>query len=63
MLWIMEDRYPKKSLNITAQMTVSALPDYIDEPTLADVIMDRVTAKCHQIELKREFRTKKNSRP
>ncbi len=41
----MEDRYAKKSLIITAQMPVSAWHDYIDEPTLADAIMDRVDSQ------------------
>ena len=41
LLQIMEDRYAKKSLIITAQMPVSAWHDYIDETTLADAIMDR----------------------
>jgi DNA replication protein DnaC len=59
LLQIMEDRYAKKSLIITAQMPVSAWHDYVDEPTLADAIMDRVTAKCHRIELKGDSRRKK----
>jgi DNA replication protein DnaC len=59
LLQIMEDRYAKKSLIITAQMPVSAWHDYIDEPTLADAIMDRVTAKCHRIELKGDSKRKK----
>lgn len=59
LLQIMEDRYEKKSLIITSQLPVSAWYDYIDEPTLADAIMDRLTARCHRIELKGESRRKK----
>lgn len=59
LLQIMEDRYAKKSLIITSQMPVSAWYDYIDEPTLADAIMDRLTARCHRIELKGDSRRKK----
>lgn len=59
LLQIMEDRYAKKSLIITSQIPVSAWYDYIDEPTLADAIMDRLTAKCHRIELKGDSRRKK----
>lgn len=58
-LQIMEDRYAKKSLIVTSQLPVSAWYDYLDEPTLADAIMDRMTAKCHRLELKGESRRKK----
>lgn len=56
---LMEDRYEKKSLIITSQLPVSAWHDYLDEPTLADAILDRLTASCHRIELKGESRRKK----
>jgi len=59
LLQIMEDRYEKKSLIITSQLPVSAWHDYLDEPTLADAILDRLTARCHRIELKGESRRKK----
>ncbi len=59
LLQIIEDRYAKKSLIITAQLPVSGWYDYLDEPTLADAIMDRLTAKCHRLELKGESRRKK----
>lgn len=59
LLQIMEDRYAKKSLIVTSQLPVSAWYDYIDEPTLADAIMDRMTARCHRIELKGDSRRKK----
>ncbi|MDR3713542.1 MAG: IS21-like element helper ATPase IstB [Puia sp.] len=59
LLQMMEDRYAKKSIIITSQLPVSAWYDYIDEPTLADAIMDRLTARCHRIELKGESRRKK----
>jgi DNA replication protein DnaC len=58
-LQIMEDRYAKKSLVITSQLPVANWYEYLDEPTLADAIMDRMTAKCHRLELKGESRRKK----
>ena len=58
-LQLMEDRYAKKSLVVTSQLPVSVWYEYLDEPTLADAIMDRMTAKCHRIELKGESRRKK----
>ncbi|WP_205513217.1 ATP-binding protein [Longitalea arenae] len=57
LLQIMEDRYEKKSIIITSQLPVSAWHDYLDEPTLADAILDRLTAKCHRIELRGESRS------
>ncbi|HEY4289467.1 MAG TPA: IS21-like element helper ATPase IstB [Puia sp.] len=59
LLQLMEDRYGKKSIIITSQLPVSAWYDYIDEPTLADAIMDRLTARSHRLELKGESRRKK----
>jgi len=59
LLQIMEDRYAKKSLIVTSQLPVASWYEYLDEPTLADAIMDRMTAKCHRLELKGESRRKK----
>ena len=47
---------------ITSQLPVKAWYEYIKEPTLADAIMDRLTAHANRIELKGEsLRRKKNS--
>lgn len=50
-LQILEDRYAKSSTIIASQLPVSKWYDYLDEPTLADAIMDRLTAKSSKIEL------------
>jgi DNA replication protein DnaC len=60
-LQIMEDRYAKKSIILTSQLPVSAWHDYLDEPTLADALCDRLTAASHRIELKGESRRKKTN--
>jgi DNA replication protein DnaC len=52
LLQILEDRYRKGSTIITSQLPVSKWYDYINEPTLADAILDRLTAHAHKIELK-----------
>ncbi len=54
LLQMLEDRYGKKSVIITSQLPVSKWHDFIGEPTLADAIMDRMTANAHKIELKGE---------
>ncbi len=59
LLQIIEDRYAKRSLIITSQLPISNWYDYLDEPTLADALMDRMTAKCHRLELKGDSRRKK----
>jgi DNA replication protein DnaC len=61
LLQILEDRYAKRSIIITSQLPVSKWYEYINEPTLADAIMDRMTAHAHRIELKGESRRKKKN--
>lgn len=51
LLQILEDRYRKGSTIITSQLPVGKWYDYINEPTLADAILDRLTAHAHKIEL------------
>lgn len=61
LLQILEDRYAKRAVIITSQLPVSKWHEYINQPTLADAIMDRVTANVHRIELKGESRRKKKN--
>jgi DNA replication protein DnaC len=63
LLQILEDRYAKRSIIITSQLPVSKWYEYINEPTLADAIMDRMTAQVHRIELKGESKRKKKIYP
>jgi DNA replication protein DnaC len=62
LLQILEDRFAKGSTIITSQLPVNKWYEYINEPTLADAICDRLTANAHKIELKGEsLRKSKNS--
>lgn len=62
LLQILEDRYKKNSVIITSQLPVKDWYEYIGDPTLADAIMDRLSANMHKIELKGEsLRKQKNS--
>ncbi|MBQ2107735.1 MAG: IS21-like element helper ATPase IstB [Bacteroidales bacterium] len=54
LLQVLEDCYQRKSVIVTSQLPVGKWYDYIDEPTLADAIMDRLTANASRIELKGE---------
>ena len=54
LLQLLEDRYGRKSIIITSQLPIAKWYEYINDPTLADAIMDRLTANAHRIELKGE---------
>lgn len=60
LLQILEERHGKRATVITSQLPVSAWHEYINEPTIADAIMDRLTASAHRIELKGESLRRKN---
>jgi DNA replication protein DnaC len=51
LLQILEDRYGNGATIVTAQLPVAKWYDYLDEPTLADAICDRLAAKAHRIKL------------
>lgn len=61
LLQILEDRYGKKPIIITAQLPIKNWFDYINEPTLADAIMDRLSANANKIELTGESLRKEKS--
>jgi len=62
LLQLLEDRYGKKSIIITSQLPVSKWYEYINDPTLADAILDRLTANAHRIELKGESLRRKKTK-
>lgn len=59
LLQILEDRYQYSSIIIASQVPVSKWHEYINEPTLADAILDRLIANNHRLELKGESLRKK----
>jgi DNA replication protein DnaC len=52
LLEILEDRYDKKSTLITSQLPVDQWHAYLDEPTLADAILDRLVHNSYRVNLK-----------
>ena len=62
LLQLLEDRYGKKSIIITSQLPVAKWYEYINDPTLADAIMDRMTANANRIELKGESLRRKKAK-
>lgn len=59
LLQILEDRHGIKSTIISSQLPIAKWYEYLAEPTLADAIMDRMTASAHKIELKGKSLRKK----
>jgi DNA replication protein DnaC len=60
LLQILEDRFAKGVTIVTSQLPINKWYEYINEPTLADAICDRLTANAHKIEFKGDsLRTKK----
>ena len=51
-----------KSVIVTSQLPVAKWYDYINEPTLADAIMDRLLANASRIELKGESMRRKTKK-
>ena len=54
LLQILEDRFAKGATIVTSQLPVNKWYEYINDPTLADAILDRLTSDAHRIELKGE---------
>ena len=59
LLQIIEDRHGKTSTVITSQLAVAGWFDYINEPTYADAILDRLLQQAHRIEIKGESMRKR----
>ena len=58
---LIEDRHGKNSTVITSQLPINKWYDYLDEPTLADAILDRLLQHANRIELKgQSMRVRKN---
>ena len=61
LLEIVEDRYDRKATVITSQLPVRAWHDAMQDPTLADAILDRLVHNAYKVELKGESMRKKRT--
>jgi DNA replication protein DnaC len=52
LLQILEDRYAKKPTIVASQLPVSKWHNYLADPTIADAILDRLTANSNRLDLK-----------
>jgi DNA replication protein DnaC len=52
LLQLLEDRYDIRSTIIVSQLPIDNWYSFINEPTIADAILDRILAKCYKFDLK-----------
>ena len=61
LLEIVEERYDCKATIVTSQLPVKAWHDAMQDPTLADAILDRLVHNSYKLELKGESMRRKRS--
>jgi DNA replication protein DnaC len=61
LLEIVEERYDRKSTIVTSQLPVKSWHAAMQDPTLADAILDRLVHNAHKLELKGESMRRKRS--
>ena len=52
LLEVLEDRYGDRSTIVTSQLPISKWHEWVNDPTLADAILDRLVHNAYKIELK-----------
>ena len=63
LLELLDDRVGTRATLITSQLPVVAWHEWLDDPTLADAILDRIVHAAHKIALKGESMRKKQPKP
>lgn len=63
LLELLDDRVGTRSTLITSQLPVSRWHAWLDDPTLADAILDRIVHAAHRIVLKGESLRDKKAKP
>lgn len=61
LLEIVEERYERRATVVTSQLPVKAWHDAMQDPTLADAILDRLVHNAYKLELKGESMRRKRS--
>ena len=61
LLEILDDRHSQRSTLVTSQLPVDTWHQYLDEPTLADAILDRLVHNAYRINLNGESMRKKSA--
>jgi DNA replication protein DnaC len=60
LLDVIEDRYERRSTIIVSQLPIAQWHELMDNPTVADALLDRLIHNAHRIELEGESQRKKN---
>lgn len=63
LLELLDDRVGARATLITSQMPVNAWHEWLDDPTLADAILDRIVHSAHRIPLKGKSLREKSANP
>ncbi|MDN8618946.1 IS21-like element helper ATPase IstB [Variovorax ginsengisoli] len=63
LLELLDDRVGTRATLITSQLPVSAWHEWLNDPTLADAILDRIVHAAHKIALKGESMRRKQVMP
>jgi DNA replication protein DnaC len=63
LLELLDDRVGTRATLITSQLPVSGWHEWLNDPTLADAILDRIVHSAHRVALKGESMRKKASKP
>jgi DNA replication protein DnaC len=63
LLELLDDRVGTRATLITSQLPVTAWHEWLDDPTLADAILDRIVHGAHKIALKGESMRRKQLKP
>lgn len=61
LLELIEDRHGLRSTLITSQLPIGAWHEYLNDPTVADALLDRLLNGAHRLELKGESMRKKTA--
>lgn len=61
LLEVVEDRYGRRATIVTSQLPIKAWHDAMQDPTLADAILDRLVHNAYKVELKGESMRRKRS--
>jgi DNA replication protein DnaC len=63
LLELLDDRVGTRATLITSQLPVAAWHEWLNDPTLADAILDRIVHGAHKIALKGESMRRKQAKP
>ena len=63
LLEVLDDRVNSRATIITSQLPLETWYEYLNDPTLADAILDRVVHRAHKITLKGDSLRKKITTP